>query len=421
MTWCWVRSGGWLSQALGFGACGRATLAPQTRLNDVKGIGQMKQGSNNGRRLINRWRLAGIVAVAAVTAACTASPPAASAPAASSPAASSPAADIACTTVPTASVPAVGTDLPSVPGELSAVAARSPDSAVAVGNTGKSSRSRPLVALWNGAVWKTLNNRGLPPSSELNGVALFPGGAWAVGKYGNIEHKGEGKAFILRVTGTTVRKVPIPRMVYGTVLNDVAATSATDAWAVGTPTLHWNGTAWTRPQLPAGVARILDDAYGVAATSRRNVWIVSLGWIVHWNGRRWKAVTPNIGLRYALSGISATSATNVWAVGNVIHKGVQGVMLHWNGRRWTCALARERHFENLAAISTSSPDNAWAVGSYFDSADRAWVLHWNGHSWNHVMTPQLGQFGDLRAVAVIRQSGRALVVGSSGMLMLNGS
>src|SRR5215472_13088274 len=117
MKWYWVRSGGWLSQALGSGACSRATLAPQTRLNDVNGIGQMKHGSS-GRRLINRRRLAGIVAVGAVTAACTASPPAASAPAASSPAASSPAADIACTTVPTARVPAVGSELPSVPGEL---------------------------------------------------------------------------------------------------------------------------------------------------------------------------------------------------------------------------------------------------------------------------------------------------------------
>jgi hypothetical protein len=291
---------------------------------------------------------------------------------------------------------------------------------VAIGNAGKSSRSRPLVSLWNGAVWKTLNSRALPPSSELNGVALFPGGAWAVGKYGNIEHKGLGKAFILRVTGTTVRRVPIPRMDYGTVLNDVAATSATDAWAVGSPSLHWNGTAWTPLQAPAKVARLLNDADGVAATSRANVWIVSLRWIVHWNGRRWKAVSPNIGLVYALSGISATSATNVWAVGNVIQKGVQGVMLHWNGRRWTCALAKERHFEDLAAIGTSSPDDAWAVGSYFDSADRAWVLHWNGHSWQHVMTPQLAQFGSLRGVAAIPQSDRVLVVGSSGVLMLHG-
>ena len=60
--------------------------------------------------------------------------------------------------------------------------------------------------------WKTLSNRALPPSSWQNGVAVFPGGAWAVGKYGNIEHKQLGKAFILRVTGTTVRKVPIPPM-----------------------------------------------------------------------------------------------------------------------------------------------------------------------------------------------------------------
>jgi hypothetical protein len=373
----------------------------------------MKHGSN-------RRRLAGIVAVAAVTAACTLSRPPASPPPASPPAAG----DIGCATVPAASAPTGGTggqgqavETQPVPGALDDVAARSPGSAVAVGNTGKSDRSRPLVALWNGAVWKALNNRALPPSSELNGVALFPGGAWAVGKYGNIEHKGIGKAFIVRVAGTTVRKVPIPRMVYGTALNDVAATSATDAWAVGSPTLHWNGTAWTRPHFPARVASILGDAYGVAATSRTNVWIVRSGWIVHWNGRRWKAVAPNIGIPYALSGISATSAKNVWAVGNLDQKEVAGVMLHWNGRRWTCALSHERHFQNLAAISTSSPDNAWAVGSYFDSADRAWALHWNGRSWKHVIIPQLGQ---LRGVAVIPHSGNAWAVGAgTGPLMLH--
>jgi hypothetical protein len=301
---------------------------------------------------------------------------------------------------------------------LDDVAARSPDSAVAVGNTGKSDRSRPLVALWNGAVWKALNNRALPPSSELNGVALFPGGAWAVGKYGNIEHKGIGKAFIVRVTGTTVRKVPIPPMVYGTYLLDVAATSATDAWAVGAPNLHWNGTAWTLLKVPAKVARILGAANGIAATSRTNVWIASLWGIVHWNGRRWKVVTPpDIGIRYALSGIAATSAKNVWAVGNLERKEVAAVMLHWNGRRWTCALSHERHFQYLAAISTSSPDSAWAVGSYFDSADRAWVLHWNGHSWKQVIIPQLGQ---LRGVAVIPHSGNAWAVGAgTGPLMLH--
>src|SRR5215471_3372294 len=261
----------------------------------------------------NRGRLAGIVAASGVTAVCGASAPAVSSPAVSSPATLAP----ACARLPYPRTPAAGTsrkrqpgpaslpggvvmttsprsamDMAPVPGGFEGVAAWSSSSAVAVGNTGPSMHSRPLVALWNGAAWKTLGNRALPPSSWLNGVAVFPGGAWAVGKYGNIEHKQLGKAFIVRVTGATVRKVPIPPMVYGSGLDDVAATSATDAWAVGWTLsghliLHWNGTAWTRVQLPATVTRDVGQVDGVSATSATDVWFVSLSRILHWNGRRW--------------------------------------------------------------------------------------------------------------------------------------
>jgi len=91
------------------------------------------------------------------------------------------------------------------------------------------------VAHWNGAVWTTLSNRTLPPDSELAAVVLFPGGAWAVGEKGMAEH---GRVFfplLVRVTGTTVRHVPIPRTDYGSALEDVAATSATDAWRSASP------------------------------------------------------------------------------------------------------------------------------------------------------------------------------------------
>jgi len=158
------------------------------------------------------------------------------------PAASPPAAlRRACTTLPIASAAAAGTsgqrsplDMPSVPGGLWDVAARSSTSALAVGNTVPTPpHSRALVALWNGAAWRTLSNRTLPPESELGAVALFPGGAWAVGEKGMAEHGRVSFPLIVRVTGTTVRQVPVPRTDYGSGLDDVAATSAADAWAVG--------------------------------------------------------------------------------------------------------------------------------------------------------------------------------------------
>src|SRR5262245_52479373 len=221
-----------------------------------------------------RRRFAGVLAVAAVTPACTssqASPPAASV--------------LACATMHVASAPAAGAggqrtgwDLPSVPGSLGGIAARSSSSALAVGWT---VHDKIIVARWNGAVWRTLSNPALPVVGALFRVAFFPGGAWAVGERGMAEH---GRVFfplMMRVTGTTVRQVPIPRTTYGGALSDVAAISAANAWAVGFEAtaggsegpaliLHWNGTAWTRVRLPATVARDV-GADSVAATSRTNV------------------------------------------------------------------------------------------------------------------------------------------------------
>jgi len=175
--------------------------------------------------------------------------------------------------------------LPPVRGGLGGVAARSSGSALAVGWTfgATGSHQRTLVALWNGAVWRTLSSRALPRESALGAAALFPGGAWAVGEKDMAEN---GRVFfplMVRVTGTTVRQVPVPRTTYGGSLSDVAATSAADAWAVGFEAtigggggpgliLHWNGTAWTRAPLPATVRNGLFT--GVAATSRTNAWAV---------------------------------------------------------------------------------------------------------------------------------------------------
>ena len=282
---------------------------------------------------------------------------------------------------------------------------------------------RALVALWNGAVWRTLGNRALPPESDLAALALFPGGAWAVGEKGMAEH---GRVFfplMVRVTGTTVRQVPVPRTDYGSALEDVAATSAAYAWAVGLTLrgpliLHWNGTAWTRVRLPATVARGVRSVDAVAATSRPNAWAVirfrtgSLPRLMHCNGRRWgDVVTPDIGRRYGLGSVAATSANNVRAVGG-------GVILHWNGRKWTCALSPD----NLDAVATSSADNACAVGLF-----RLWHLGRGAAlERTHLEAGHdpPGPVNSLDGVAVIPQSGGAWAVGGTGhgtlMLHWNG-
>ncbi len=368
----------------------------------------MKPGSKRGS-------LAGVVAAAVVTAGCTASPPVTWPPAlhADSPP------EVACTTLPTASAPVVGTtgprsvlDMPPVPGGLTGVAAWGPGSALAAG---AAPHSRVLVARWNGAVWKTLSDRALPPLSDLGAVAVFPGGGWVVGEYGRTDHGdggGVARPLIVRVTGTRMRRVPVPKLTYSSALEDVAATSATNAWAVGFTgrgplVLHWDGTSWTRTQLPAALEHRVAAVDAVAATSPANAWAVirfrtgNSPRLMHWNGSQWgQVVVPDIGMRYGLYSVAATSARNVWAVGS-------GVTLHWNGRRWTCASIQNTLYD----VSTSSQDNAWAVGG---SGGEAVALHWNGHTWNHKeLTPVPRRVYFLNGVAGIPRSGRAWAVGTT--------
>ena len=113
-------------------------------------------------------------------------------------------------------------------------------------------------------------------------------------------------------------------------LDAVAATSASDAWAVGgysTSTVgralieHWNGTQWCR--VPSPQPGTSDGLTGVAAISPTDAWAVGTygifkTLILHWDGTAWaKVPSPNpssVGINQ-LDAVAGTSATDAWAVG----------------------------------------------------------------------------------------------------------
>jgi len=257
---------------------------------------------------------------------------------------------------------------------------------------------------------------------------LFLGGAWAVGQVGMEEPYGIPRQLLVRVTGTTVRRVQVPGPAGGS-LEDVAATSAANAWAAGYSArdgpliVHWNGTAWQRAPLPKSLRT--GQFTGLASTSRTNAWAVmdpwqwGRAWIVHWNGKRWgDVVNPAIGVSYQLYDVTTSSATDAWAVGQTGSS--RAVILHWNGLRWTCALSPKMHgfsSRRLLAVSASSADNACAVGG---SDTETLALHWNGHSWKQVMTRQPGLVNILVDFAFIPPSRRAWAIDSTdtGSLVL---
>jgi hypothetical protein len=187
-----------------------------------------------------------------------------------------------------------------------------------------------FIAHWDGTSWTqsfTSNN------GFFFGVgAGAPDDVWAAGGT-NWFH---AKTMIDHWNGTAWTRVPTPSPAPASYFRGVAATSATDAWAVGltgsspgstattrSKTLieHWNGTAWTRVSSPS--PRRISVLDGVAATSPTDAWAV--GWternatprhlralILHWDGTSWTQVPvpSSPGTATYLSGVAPTSATD---------------------------------------------------------------------------------------------------------------
>jgi hypothetical protein len=277
---------------------------------------------------------------------------------------------------------------------LYGVAATSAGNAWAVG----SANGKTLILHWNGAAWKTVPSPSPGTFAGLYGVAATSAGnAWAVGT-------GNGKTLILHWNGTAWRQQASPGIAGA--FQAVAATSARNAWAVGfqatgggTATsgppiiLRWNGATWKQvpTHLPAGIGNLL----GVAATSAGNAWAVGCSGclaegagvplIEHWNGSAWKKVPgPSAVALAGLDGVTATSATNAWAVGTPTGAaGHTTGIVHWNGRTWTLvASPNPGGQEHVTGVTATSASNAWAVGETEATTPFEGVIsHWNGSSW----------------------------------------
>ena len=282
-----------------------------------------------------------------------------------------------------------------------------------------------------------LNWTGLQPpnpgssGNQLNGVTTVSScRAWAVGQYFN------GFAYQTLIarwngTGWTQQSSPDPAGSNDdNILSGVAATSASNAWAVGyygftsrTLIEHWNGSTWT--QVPSPSPGSANQLYSVAATSASNAWAVGsyyngTGWQTlaeHWNGTSWKRVASpdpaGAGRDNLLLGVTAISARNAWAVGYLDNGTTWRTLIeHWNGSSWKRIASPDAGgstgVNQLRGAAAASASNIWAVGS---GAGRTLIMHWNGRAWKQVASPTPHGLGDLQSVAVTAAS--AWAVGAS--------
>ena len=254
----------------------------------------------------------------------------------------------------------------------------------------------------------------------FNGVAATGGcNAWAVGGYGYAGYGLYNMTLIEHWDGTawTIQSSPSPGVSFND-LEGVAATSSTNAWAVGdtdSQTLieHWDGTEWSVQ--PSPNPDPYDVLRGVAATSPTNAWAVgyhNIGnprpryytLIEHWNGTEWSIQpSPNPApLHDYLYGVAATSPKNAWAVGTTARgAGGRTVIEHWNGKAWKVQPSPSRGASKLYGVAATSPTNAWAVGYYHYKRGQAvgvLIEHWGGQRWKIQPTPKLPGFSLLSGV-----------------------
>ncbi len=141
--------------------------------------------------------------------------------------------------------------------------------------------------------------------------------------------------------------------------------------------------------------------------------------IEHWNGRRWGLVPePDAGQQDTLDGVTVAADGQAWAVGAPFASSRRSLVLRWTGRDWVAAATPEASGDVvlLSGVTAVSPADVWAVGT--ESAGggpyRVYTLHWNGRRWAAVGVPDRGPAGDNRgfeSVAAIG-GGRLAAVGS---------
>jgi hypothetical protein len=272
--------------------------------------------------------------------------------------------------------------------------------------------SASLILHWNGRAWsKSLSGH--------NGYYLGVGGdsasdVWAVGGTSWFR---PSAPLAEHWTGTGWTQVPSADPAGGGLLSAVTAISPDDAWAVGlvgpgpgipSPTRplieHWDGKTWTITRLPEPAGG--GSLHAVSATSATDVWAVGQTGpasegnnhqtlIEHWNGSAWARVpSPDAAGGYnVLNGVSATSYRSAWAVGATGFAGHDDTLTeHWNGHAWTVVPSPTPDGDaQVVAVSATRGSNAWAVGmARGDNCDPRCVTvieHWNGSAWTQVPSP----------------------------------
>ena len=224
-------------------------------------------------------------------------------------------------------------------------------------------------------------------SGAMGGEAVVVGGLMGMAGGGDT---GRG-AIVQRNAAAWVDRVP-PAMT--TQLQSVYVASSTAAWAVGTNTiLRFSGTNWTNGWMGAGMP---GDLYAVHGTSATDVWATGEK-TQHWDGMTW--TTVDVGTTDYFLSAFAVNPTDVWIAGT------GGIARHFTGGVWVnFPTGTGKSIYGLWARATN---DVWAVG------EAGTIVHYNGQAWENASS---GTMNNLRSIWGFA-NGEMFVVGERGTVL----
>jgi hypothetical protein len=207
-------------------------------------------------------------------------------------------------------------------------------------------------------------------------------------------------------------------------LLSVAASSPSDAWAVGSKgdkhpvplALHWDGRRWQQATVPSRGAGVVLRAIALVPETRfPRYWAVGnyldpvsgvwQPYVVRWDGRRWRQVpTPKIPAGGYLAAVRAFRGGDVWVGGsknslpNNLANESETLLLHRRDRSWTLvptnnvlnddpSLVGDQYYgliNGISALEGTASNDLWSFrigGDVYPDAIPYFADRWDGNSW----------------------------------------
>jgi hypothetical protein len=295
----------------------------------------------------------------------------------------------------------------------------------AVGSVNEGISGVTLAQHWNGTAWVIVPSPNAPdsPNTAFAGVTCnSTSDCWAVGYAVSATDSSVYESFISRWNGVAWVPVtlPNPQSTQSNFLEDVACSSPSSCWAVGSADLadgtyqtlieRWDGTAWTRASSPNTSLIEYNIFFGLTCFSGADCWAIGYTFngvayqtlTNHWNGSAWLYVTsadvkPVRGNNF-FNGVTCVSSSDCWIVGDILTSAaLLSLTEHWDGTQWTVVPApsvpwtasRQVVFNELFSVTCPSSADCWAVGYYviIGGPDVTMIQHWDGSAWSIVDSP----------------------------------